>query len=285
MRTQALHWLAIAALAAGACGGGAGGGAPATGAADSAASAAADSSVVPPDSTAALADSTAALEDSVGTADEVAGQSAARSAIGFSHARHSGLDCRRCHAEVAGHASHQGTACTDCHAPPAATAAAEGPTDCGSCHHAATRGRSCTACHQPERRGAIPLSVSLKLSVWSAPRSRELTFDHARHSTLQCRTCHTDAPAFAARPDCGACHAHHAGGADCRVCHPSPPAGAHTAAVHSGCAGGGCHQDPPVRVATLSRSECLLCHPDRVQHEPGRACASCHIPEGEGGER
>ncbi len=265
MRTGAMRWLAMAVAASAACGGDGRGGNP-----PAAADSATDSGTVaasPVDSAATMAAETATVAVMP------------TSLIGFSHARHRGLDCHRCHGEVAGHASHAGVACKDCHAPPPAPAKEVGPADCGSCHHAGAQGRACTACHQPGQRGATSLTVSLKLSVWSAPRTRELEFDHRRHADLQCRTCHTDAPAFAARPDCGTCHAHHAGGADCRVCHPSPPAGAHTAAAHSGCAGAGCHSDPPVRSATVSRPECLLCHPDRVDHEPGKVCARCHMPE------
>lgn len=261
-------WLALA-LAAVACGG------PQKPAATT------DTTAVPEPSVAAAsvgsaADSAAATP--AGAAATVAQAMAPPSSPGtFRHDLHRGLPCQRCHTAVAGHEFHAGVSCTACHAPVAAAGPPATGAQCGACHHAGTQHRACTTCHNPGSRGALPFQVTWKLSVWPAPRQREVTFDHRWHKGLPCTSCHRDPPALLPRQDCASCHVHHSGVVDCRVCHRSPPAGVHTVAAHNGCAGSGCHQNPPVKVATLSRDECLLCHSDRVNHQPGRACAQCHM--------
>lgn len=195
----------------------------------------------------------------------------------FRHEKHRGLACQRCHSAVPGHTVHARVECTACHAPVTATGPPPTPAECAGCHHADTQHRACTSCHDTRTIGPLTLHLDWKLSVWSAPRRRDVGFDHAWHRAQRCTTCHTERPTLLPARECGSCHEHHDGKVDCRSCHQSPPAGAHTNAVHAGCTGSGCHQNPPVGVATLSRDECLLCHADRVNHEPGRACATCHM--------
>ena len=195
----------------------------------------------------------------------------------FRHEKHRELPCQRCHASVPGHSMHAKLGCPACHAPVPVTGPVPTPAECASCHHAATQPRACTSCHDSTSRRPLAVTLNWKLSVWPAPRPRTLTFDHGWHTSLQCTACHTDRPAMVPAQPCASCHVHHEGKVDCRVCHRTPPAGVHTVAAHGGCAGSGCHQSPPVKVATVSRDECLLCHPDRVNHEPGRACAQCHM--------
>jgi len=195
----------------------------------------------------------------------------------FRHEKHRGLQCQRCHTTVPGHTVHTNVACTSCHASVPATGPIPAAAQCAACHHAATQPYPCANCHAPATRGRLTLTVNWQLSVWPAPRPRDVTFDHNWHTNLQCASCHTDRPAMVPVRACGSCHEHHDGKADCRTCHRPPPAGIHTVAAHDGCAGPGCHQSPPVRVATLSRNECLLCHADRVNHQPGRVCAQCHM--------
>lgn len=240
--------------------------------------AAATDSSAAPGAASSAADTAGA--DSVAQAGSTARAASLASAPGgFPHARHRALPCTRCHTSVPGHATHANVACTSCHARVPAAGPVPTSAQCGACHHAATRGRPCATCHDPTKRGALPLKVTWKLSVWSAPRERDLSFDHRWHTSLQCGACHRKRPSLLPDRACGSCHVHHEGRADCRSCHKSPPAGVHTVAAHNGCAGSGCHQSPPVRVATLSRAECLLCHPDRVNHQPGQACARCHMLE------
>jgi Class III cytochrome C family len=195
----------------------------------------------------------------------------------FHHEKHRELKCVRCHTAVPGHSVHVDVACTSCHAPVPVTGPVPTPEQCASCHHATTQPLTCGTCHAPASHGALTLTVQWTLSVWRGPRQREIQFDHAWHTSRQCTDCHNQRPEMVPTQACATCHAHHEGQADCRICHRSPPPGVHTAAAHEGCTGSGCHQNPPVTVATLSRDECLLCHADRVNHQPGKPCAQCHM--------
>lgn len=258
-----LRWLLAAAAVVAACGG--------------SQRPAADTAQHPaPSVSAAVRDTAADTTASAGRAIPAVLESG-RGPNAFRHEKHRELRCQRCHASVPGHTMHENIACTSCHAPVPATGPVPTPEQCAACHHAPGQTYACASCHDSTSRGALDLTVTWQLSVWRAPRQREVRFDHAWHTSQVCTTCHVNSPAMVPTRTCGSCHQHHDGNADCRVCHRSPPAGVHTAAVHGGCAGSGCHQSPPVRVATLSRTECLLCHADRVNHQPGRACAVCHM--------
>ncbi len=259
-----MTWLLTAAVAVTACGG------PQRPAVDtSKPAAAAESAAASPDTTAA-SDTTAAPARAT-FVEAGSGPNA------FRHEKHRELKCQRCHTAVPGHSMHSAIACTSCHAPVPVTGPVPTAAQCAACHHAQTQSFACTTCHDAKSRGALDLTVTWQLSVWPQPRQRTVHFDHAWHTSQDCTTCHVNRPAMVPTRACGSCHQHHDGKADCRICHRSPPPGVHTLAVHNGCAGSGCHQSPPVRVATLSRNECLLCHADRVNHEPGRACAECHM--------
>lgn len=205
---------------------------------------------------------------------------ASRTPNAFPHEKHRSLACQRCHVAVPGHTVHTNVACLSCHAPVPVTGPAPTPDQCAACHHGETQSRTCATCHAAGPVGVMTLNLSWKLSVWLAPRQRDVSFDHAWHTSLQCTACHTNRPAMVPTQPCASCHLHHEGQIDCRTCHHSPPAGLHTIAIHTaptGCAGSGCHQNPPVKVATLSRDECLVCHADRVNHQPGKVCATCHM--------
>ena len=259
-----LRWLLAAAVVAAACGG--------------SQKSVADTAQHPASSAASAAarDTAADTTASAGRAIPAVLESG-RGPNAFRHEKHRELKCQRCHVSVPGHTMHANVACTSCHAPVPVTGPVPTPEQCAACHHAQGQTYACASCHDSTSRGALDLTVTWKLSVWPAPRQRAVHFYHAWHTSQACTTCHVNRPAMVPTRDCGTCHQHHDGKADCRICHRSPPPGVHTAAVHSGCAGSGCHQSPPVRVATLSRNECLLCHADRVNHEPGRACAECHM--------
>lgn len=207
---------------------------------------------------------------------------ASRSPNAFPHEKHQSLPCQRCHTAVPGHAAHTTVACTSCHARVPATGPVPTPAQCADCHHSETQSRLCVACHAPDTLGTMALTLNWKLSVWPTARQRVVNFDHRQHKSQPCAVCHTNRPAMLPARPCASCHVHHEGQVDCRACHHSPPAGAHTIAIHAGsngCAGSGCHQDPPVKVAILSRDECLICHADRVNHQPGKDCALCHLPQ------
>jgi len=197
----------------------------------------------------------------------------------FPHTAHTGVACQSCHTSIPGHATHAGVACRACHVPPtrdiASTMARE---TCQSCHHGSQQTRTCSTCHAPVP--AKTVERSLQLSVWSAPRSVSLPFDHARHVSVQCATCHVEPPLLSPDRACGSCHQnHHRPDAACASCHAAPPAGVHDLRVHEGCSGAGCHAETAVADLPESRATCLVCHRDRTDHQPGKDCRSCHWPE------
>lgn len=60
------------------------------------------------------------------------------------------------------------------------------------------------------------------------------------------------------------------------TCHRQPPPGVHTLAAHLNCNASGCHDEPVTEHLTETRNICLVCHRDKVNHEPGKICAHCH---------
>ena len=178
----------------------------------------------------------------------------------FNHAPHRNLDCAICHRSETRHAE----------------LAIHSAADCSSCHHEARRDTPCETCHAKRELAFSRVTpLSLALSVWDGPRSRNVPFDHARHATLACASCH-EKGGQAARADCASCHeAHHAPDADCARCHGTPPPGAHEAEVHEAeCTD--CHAKGPRRAQPDTRSLCLSCHRDQIDHNPGQVCANCH---------
>lgn len=223
---------------------------------------------------AAASDSTPVLRPA--TLTRVAGPS------WFPHEPHvrANVACRACHPSVPGHGTHSAVACRTCHRP-----AAEGAgrmltrTECLACHHGEKQRVACTTCHDP-LPGPLTVQRRIELSVWPEARRRSLTFPHARHSGLECRTCHQDPPLLTRTRTCGSCHdRHHRPDADCSTCHEEPSPTAHDLRVHLGCSGTGCHAEEKVAFIRPTRAACLVCHRDRVDHEPGRECATCHHVE------
>ncbi|MGE0353908.1 MAG: hypothetical protein AB7I33_11470 [Gemmatimonadales bacterium] len=125
------------------------------------------------------------------------------------------------------------------------------------------------------------------------------TFPHARHTSLQCLTCHLsrsgDVLTFQPPDGCRACHHRNPTSIDCARCHA--PAGLpdtmgrdlaiaaagepahhrlvafpHARHAELGCAA--CHAQPLTLLPVDSAATCQGCH-DR-HHEAGRACATCH---------
>ncbi len=270
----------LAALALAACSGDAGKEADSA-AADSAAadSAAATQAGTPPAAAAALETSSLQIQG-VGRGGTAAGEAT------FPHGRHRGVPCSTCHGTVAGHGAHlqAGARCLDCHEA-ADTTAAPPPsgdlTSCRSCHHGPNAPRTCPVCHADVTRRSLTVRQTLAMTVWSGPRQRELTFEHARHGSLACTRCHTKPGSNAFGLTCVTCHtSHHRPDANCALCHPAPSPGVHTVAAHRGCAGAGCHRDRTVTALPLSRAVCLSCHRSRSEHQPGRNCSDCHaMPE------
>jgi len=206
---------------------------------------------------------------------------------GFDHRPHADVGCNNCHHDIPGHAAHVSASvpCLECHR--GSGTGAGGRTfaraECQACHHRADPPRDCARCHVAAERAA-PLPVVVSFTAAGRTSERTLRFEHVRHDTLDCTQCHTP-PAVLPVRTCTTCHDnHHRAGADCTLCHQQPAPSAHDLSTHRGCAGAGCHTDARVLSLPLTRPVCLACHRDRVDHEPGRQCAECHlITDGGGG--
>jgi hypothetical protein len=195
----------------------------------------------------------------------------------FPHSEHRSLECQRCHRRPPGHATHTDAACTTCHGRPAgfANLPARSSGECAACHHVGVTSGQCRTCHASDDVGARPVLVAIQAAGAAAARVRPIAFDHARHTRVDCTTCHTTPATLQFGRECGSCHEpHHRQEARCATCHPSVPATAHDASVHSGCAGGGCHTAAPTLAPT--RNVCLTCHLDMAEHKAGRECIECH---------
>jgi hypothetical protein len=202
---------------------------------------------------------------------------------GFDHSPHTNVGCNNCHGDIPGHAAHRTIRCLECHGGVGAgTGRTFAASECQACHHRADPPRDCARCHAAADRAA-PLPVAITFTAAGHSAERTLRFEHARHDTLACTECHM-LPDVTPVRTCSTCHDnHHRAGADCTLCHDQPPAPAHDLAAHRGCAGSGCHTDARVLSLPLSRPVCLACHRDRVDHEPGRECAECHLVTDDGG--
>jgi hypothetical protein len=180
----------------------------------------------------------------------------------FDHARHGTVPCTACHGAGAEHRA----------------VTLRSARDCASCHHAAAFARTCTACHAlsslPEP-GAV--RRVLALGVWNESRVRQLPFGHAVHGSVACRDCHATPVLLTMERGCGSCHeSHHGEAANCAACHQGQYE-THDARAHLTCGGAGCHAAPVSPAPALSRELCLVCHAAQQQHEPGFACAHCHL--------
>lgn len=194
----------------------------------------------------------------------------------FPHNAHVTISCAVCHAAPRGHTVHKVLPCAECHTSSAlVTRLSLTPADCMACHHGAERNIPCGNCHTPP--GPRTTQQTLKMSVWPAPRAKAFPFDHGRHGTVDCRTCHQQRPSMAPTRTCASCHAeHHTPTARCQTCHDQPPAAVHGPRAHLGCAGSGCHTAPDINAISGTRPVCLVCHQAQEGHEVGKQCADCH---------
>jgi len=201
----------------------------------------------------------------------------------FPHSAHVELSCRVCHAAPRGHTVHTGLQCAECHRASAlATRQSLTPAECQACHHDPARNLPCTQCHGAP--GPRTTEQRFRLGVWPAARTRALPFDHARHASQDCATCHQDRPSMAFTRTCGSCHEnHHRADARCIACHDAPPATAHDVQAHVTCSGAGCHNAPDVEAIKDRQAVCLVCHRAQEQHGGGRECVDCHVMRMEAG--
>ena len=186
----------------------------------------------------------------------------------FRHAQHTGTECVACHGSETAHQSMRVTSLTDCR----------------SCHHNQPVASDCVSCHSRSelatRTDRVERTLDIRIGSLDRP-TRSLAFDHDTHEQLQCQSCHTGGLGLSASAtSCTACHeAHHQPEASCISCHAAPAAGAHKADAHLTCAGAGCHEALPatLRPVPRTRTVCLACHQDRVDHEPNSVCSTCHV--------
>jgi hypothetical protein len=188
---------------------------------------------------------------------------AAQDTIRFAHERHESIRCITCHPRDRRGVLNWSIA-----------------RDCQGCHHAESpAGRECVRCHTPgEMAAPIPVATPVALSVWTAPRTRQLGFSHDRHRQLDCAGCHGETRERTVERTCASCHAdHHEASRDCAACHPSPRE-AHTRELHqTGCGASGCHVRESTPAVTPVRATCLACHVEEKDHKTGRECATCHL--------
>jgi len=186
----------------------------------------------------------------------------------FEHARHRAVACSGCHATGVHHGAMKVTK----------------KEDCRSCHHTARAGVGCVYCHERSEVAAVQTRIRHRFDIQLGtvdPPVRDLPFDHGKHVRFACATCHTEGLGLrAGGASCSGCHeAHHQATSDCMQCHTKHVLGAHTRDAHLGCEGAGCHANVPAAIRSVPRTRtfCLVCHQDQVQHEPGGNCALCHV--------
>ncbi|MCL5961041.1 MAG: cytochrome c3 family protein [Chloroflexi bacterium] len=194
--------------------------------------------------------------------------------------------CKKCHesgdpqwkqvADTAGHKVHVGEKnleCTQCHAktvhrfvPPS--------TICGTCHVGRVvqiqemNEMHCLECHNFLRPDSkvynenSPLMPSRQtcLQCHQKQTQSKVTFPDNAPMQFQCGDCHK--PHEQAKPivDCQSCHA--------------DLGGKHTVGAHSQTSCATCHK--PHEWTVDSRDTCQACHKDRVDHNPGQFCGTCH---------
>jgi len=165
------------------------------------------------------------------------------------------------------HVLRAGLQCSDCHTPfsnhggitLASTAS------CNACHHPVVQPRNCATCHEgPGGAPSRPITL---------PQG---TFPHGPHvaANIACTTCHT-APLMSAKDlNCDNCHAqHHQPTVTCLNCHRGGVLALHDRQNHVLCAQ--CHTSVP-GLTHWTRQVCTVCHADKTEHNPGKACNVCH---------
>jgi hypothetical protein len=179
------------------------------------------------------------------------------------------------------HREHEALSCLECHgrADEHGVVTVQTARDCAACHHDPQRGYACQDCHAGAEI-ALPRSVDspMDLTVWDEPRTRAFAFEHQLHEGLECQECHTGPVLLAVEQQCADCHDdHHRPQAECARCHLEAEPGVHGLEVHLTCTSSGCHAGTAGERPALSRTLCLACHQDQVDHEPGLECQQCHM--------
>lgn len=182
----------------------------------------------------------------------------AQDSTAFPHARHTTVPCMTCHVTTSTGARLKVAA----------------PEGCRACHHGTEQKSQCAACHGKAISVTRTVSVAFRAATRPVPVTRQLEFEHQRHSKLQCTRCHANDVMRAPQVTCTSCHAdHHAAERNCTACHPTARAG-HDRSAHDGCTS--CHVAVAIPALTGSRTLCLSCHEPQRNHNPDGDCATCH---------
>jgi hypothetical protein len=191
-----------------------------------------------------------------------AGAFAGRAFAHEPHVLQGGLDCSTCHTPLSEHGG---------------ITLASGQA-CDGCHHQSVEPMNCARCH--EGAGGAP----------TAPVAHAVgRFPHEAHQRagFPCAMCHTPPSMDASAVQCASCHEpHHVAERDCQACHEGQVMEKHPGAmVHGNCAA--CHGEQLSGITQWSRSVCIVCHTDRVEHNAPVKCDLCHempAPPGGGGD-
>jgi len=186
-------------------------------------------------------------------------------------------------ADTFSHPIHQKLACLTCHlSTSGAKLTFEAPRGCQICHHQRPERQECAQCHQTEERPEV-LGVPVRVAAANKPvRQREVGFRHQVHAELRCGACHGEPVTLAvvdSARTCQGCHdQHHEAGRACATCHRTTEiTAAHQlpARVHSAC--DACHSTGRIAPLTPTRTFCLACHGESVDHNTDRECSLCHL--------
>jgi hypothetical protein len=184
----------------------------------------------------------------------------------FSHKRHSRLACLTCH-----DLRSKGRRLTF-----------EPPRGCQICHHQRPAQADCASCHQrDELASTVPVQVAVAVPRQDR-RRRTVEFEHVKHDTLACTSCHV-APVTMTPADsvgtCAGCHTpHHAQTRECAACHRTAAITApHRRPVQAHLACDACHTPATVARLVPTRSLCLACHQPQQDHYAPRECSACHF--------
>lgn len=166
------------------------------------------------------------------------------------------------------HVLNGGLQCSACHTPfdkHGGITLASGAS-CDACHHPVVQPvANCARCHAGPG-GAPPDTFKVKTG----------NFTHGAHlaANLECTACHT-APVMGARDlNCDNCHEqHHQPQVACLSCHRGGALAKHKVADHVVCSQ--CHKTVP-QLNQWSRPVCTACHAAYTNHNPGKACETCH---------
>jgi len=192
----------------------------------------------------------------------------------FRHGNHREVECAQCHRSDQSHGQLSLTSINDCR----------------SCHHTAPVADDCRSCHAASVLGPqLVTAQRWPMDFSTGPdEARDVPFRHQDHASADCGTCHQEGLRQpAASTECNGCHQEHhedPAAVNCMSCHEQPSSDAHTVESHLTCGGAGCHTENPLQAVPRSRTSCLGCHQDQVDHEAGKECSDCHaLPAPRGG--